>query len=257
MNALHDLGHDAVRDWLARALQGEESLPRITPDESHHVAIVRLEKTLNPATRNSLRAGSLYLLRQFCENGVGEPAYIEELISLAVAFGDPEAAQVLAQLARRFPSVPQIPADARFAVLAALVDMRPPQMLSFWNEILRQDPELYSGLVLSGVLSTSPFAAIELLPKMPDIGSLGEGAALNLDVTWDNLPPKDRFRFVEAVERTLSICGYQFARPVRGWVKSKDAPKPVPQWTSLLTALKKSLDEDADARFTTPKLIAA
>ena len=164
---------------------------------------------------------------------------------------------MLAQLARQFPQLPQVSADIRLAVLAALVDMRPPQNRSFWTGILAQNPEQYSGLALSGVLSTSPFEATEMLPKMPDVESVGQGAALNLDLTWDNLLPKERFRFVEDIEKTLSMCGWHFARPVWEWAKSKEAHAPVPAWKSLLAALNSSLDGDANPRFTTPKLLAA
>ena len=145
MNApmsIDDLNHDEIRAWLERALRGQEPLPQITPDEFPHLGILRMEKTLKPATRDSLRDGALQLVRQFCADGQVEIAYLEELLALAAAFRDPEAVQMLAQLARRFSWMPQLSVDVRLAVLATLVDTPPPQSVEFWDDILQRKRSL-------------------------------------------------------------------------------------------------------------------
>ena len=183
-------------------IAGQETLPRLTPDEAPHLGIVRLEKTLKPAARDSLRDGCLQLVRQFCAEGSGETTYVEELLALAAAFKSPEAVQMLADLARGFPQVPETSVEIRLAVLATLVDTPPPQAPEFWDLVLKQDPEDYAALALSGVLATKPAHAVKMLPAMPDIERVGQAAALKLDLAWDDLPPKQRFQFVQDILRS-------------------------------------------------------
>ena len=65
MNApvtINDLSHEDIRAWLKRALHGQEPLPRLTPDESPYLGVLRLERDLKPAARDSLRDGCLQLV---------------------------------------------------------------------------------------------------------------------------------------------------------------------------------------------------
>ena len=246
---------EEIRAWLERALRGQEPLPRLTPDEFPHLGILRLEKTLKPAPRDSLRDGALQLVRQFCADGQGEVAYLEELLALAAAFRYPEMVQMLARLARRFYELPQISSEVRLAVLATLVDTPPPQLVEFWDEILQQDPEKYAGLVLSGVLAINPARAIELLPAMPDTERAGQAAALKLDLAWDNLPPEQRYRFVESIQAILlAQCGSRFASPVQVWVDSKKGLSNPGLWSALRGFLG---PEESDPRTRKSKLEAA
>lgn len=255
--SIDDLRHEEIRRWLERALRGQEPLPLLTRDEFPHLGILRLEKTLKPATRDSLREGALQLVRRFCADGQGETAYLEELLALVSAFRDPEAAQMLVRLAEHFPDVSQISTEIRLAVLAALVDMSPPQPVEFWARIFRQDPEQYAGLVLSGMLAINPACAIELLPKMPDTERAGQAAALKLDLAWDDLPPKQRHRFVQDIQAVLTRCGSRFVGPVRAWANSKIAPRGPEANPGLWAALRKSLGPEVAPRTHTPKLCEA
>lgn len=261
MNApvsVDDLNHEEIRNWLERALRGQEPLPLLTRDEFPHLGILRLEKTLKPATRDSLRDGALQLVRRFCADGLGETAYLEELLALASAFRDSEAVQMLARLAEHFPDASQISTEIRLAVLAALVDMSPPQPAEFWERIFRQDPEQYAGLVLSGMLAIDPAAcAIELLPRMPDTERAGQAAALKLDLAWDDLPPEQRHRFVQNIQAVLTRCGSRFVGPVRAWANSKIAPRGPEANPGLWAALRKSLGPEVAPRTHTPKLCEA
>ena len=255
--SIDDLRHEEIRRWLERALRGQEPLPLLTRDEFPYLGILRLEKTLKPATRDSLREGALQLVRRFCADGQGETAYLEELLALISAFRDPEAVQMLVRLAEHFPDVSQISTEIRLAVLAALVDMSPPQPAEFWARIFRQDPEQYAGLVLSGMLAINPACAIELLPKMPDTERAGQAAALKLDLAWDDLPPKQRHRFVQDIQSVLTRCGSRFVGPVRAWANSKIAPRGPEANPGLWAALRKSLGPEVAPRTHTPKLCEA
>lgn len=255
--SIDDLRHEEIRRWLERALHGQEPLPLLTRDEFPYLGILRLEKTLKPATRDSLREGALQLVRRFCADGQGETAYLEELLALASAFRDPEAVQMLARLAEHFPDVSQISTEIRLAVLAALVDMSPPQPAEFWVRIFRQDPEQYAGLVLSGMLAINPARAIEVLPKMPDTERAGQAAALKLDLAWDDLPPKQRNRFVQDIQAVLTRCGSRFVGPVRAWANSKIAPRGPEANPGLWAALHEFLGPEVAPRTHTPKLCEA
>nr|MDP2189930.1 hypothetical protein [Rhodoferax sp.] len=252
--SINDLSHEEIRAWLERALRGQEVLPRLTPDESPHLGILRLEKTLKPAARDSLRDGSLQLVRRFCADGLGETAYLEQLLALASAFRNPEAVRMLAQLARSFPQMPQISVEIRLAVLAALVDTPPPQPAAFWDGILKQDSEKYAGLALSGVLAINPAQAINMLPAMPDTERTGQAAALKLDLAWDDLPSKKRFQFTQDVEAVLAQCGPRFARPVKVWTDSKEEPIGASANPGLWTALSGVLGINFAPQARTPKL---
>ncbi|HEX9621898.1 MAG TPA: hypothetical protein VF989_17250 [Polyangiaceae bacterium] len=251
---LDELGHEELRAWLARALSGMEPLPRLTPDEAPHLAILRLEKTLKPAIRDSLRDAHLKLVRDFCLEGHGEPSYLEELLSLASAFRDPEAAELLADLALRFPELAHLAMKTRLPVLAALVDMPPPRSSEYWKALLVQDREHYSGMALSGTLASNPNEAVSLLPAMPDTVRAGQAAALKIDLTWDELPPAQRFAFVDRVRDVLAQCSSSFRGPVAAWVASKQ-PAACGTSSSLRLGICKVLgDSDSSPKTRTPKL---
>ena len=137
MNApvtINDLSHEDIRAWLKRALHGNEPLPRLTPDESPSLGVLRLDRELKPAARDSLRDGCLYLVREFCADGRGEVSYLEELLSLASAFRNPEAVEMPAKLATRFPELPDLSPEVRLAVLAALADTPPPRDMALGDD---------------------------------------------------------------------------------------------------------------------------
>ena len=229
---VNDLSHEKICIWLKHALQGEEPLPQLTADEHPHLGILRLEKTLWPPTRMSINVGRLELIRQFSADGLGDDAYLQELLFLTAGFENPEAVRMLAQLARRFPQMPQISVEIRLAVLAALVDTPPPQPAEFWDDILKQDSEKYAGMALSGMLAINLAQAIKMLPAMPNAERAGQAAALKLDLKWDSRP-EQRFQLVQDVEAILPRCGSHFASPVEAWTASKRTAT----WPSAITEI--------------------
>jgi hypothetical protein len=259
MNApisVNDLNHDEIRVWLNRALRGQEMLPRLTPDEASHLGILRLEKTLKPPARDSLRDGCLQLVREFCAEGREETAYVQELLSLAAAFKSSEAVQLLADLAREFPQLPEMSVEVRLAVLAMLVDTPPPQIPEFWSLVLKQDPKSYAALALSGVLATEPAQAVRMLPDMPDVERIGQAAALKLDLAWDDLLPRQRFQFVQDIRAILPQCGSRFAGPVLAWADSKTEPAVATANPGLHAALCNCLGRDSAPRAHSSRLCA-
>ncbi len=253
---INDLNHGEILAWLKRALEGQVPLPRLTPDESPYLGILRLEKELKAPARDSLRDGCLALVRRFCADGCGETTYLQELLSLAAAFKLPEAVSLLAQLAVQFAQWPNISIEIRQAVLAMLVDTPPPQPASFWEGILKQNPEKYAALALSGMVAINPEQAIKMLPQMPDTKWMGEAAALKLDLAWDNLLAKDRFKFTRRVQDILMHCGSNIAGPVKVWVNSKTQTSSI-NMEKLRKALQNILGEDSAPKWSSPKLCYA
>ena len=242
--SLNDLSHGEIRAWLESALHGHESLPLATPDESPYLGVGRRQKELKPPTRESLWDACRGLIADFCAEGHGEPAFLEQLLGLASTFRDPETVAMLADLACRFPNLPQLPPEIRLAVLATLVDTPPPQTPLFWAEILKQDPQRYAALALSGVLATNPAQAIQMLPAMPDTEHSGQATALKLDLAWDTLAPEKRFQFIQAIGQVLDRCGRRFAGFVGAWVNTKQTSRPANTYSGLAAALANALGEE-------------
>jgi hypothetical protein len=201
-----------------------------------------------------LRDGCVQLVRQFCGDGRGETTYVQELLGLASAFKSPETVQMLAQLAREFPQLPDLSVEIRVAVLAALVDTPPPQPPDFWDYILKLAPEDYAGLALSGVLATNPAQAIRMLPAMPDDERAGQAAALKLELAWDDLTPKKRFQFVQDIQEILPQCGSRFGGPVEAWTESTEEPHVAIGNPSLRSALIVILGVESAPKARSPKL---
>jgi hypothetical protein len=252
--SVNDLSHGEIRNWLESALLGRESLPLVTPDESPYLGVLRLQKELKPPARESLWDACRELIARFCAEGRGAPAFLEQLLGLASAFKDPEMVAMLADLASRFPNLPQLSPEIRLAVLATLVDTPPPQTPLFWAEILKQDPERYAALALSGVLATNPAQAIQMLPAMPDTERSGQAAALKLDLAWDTLPIDKRFQFVQAVGEVLCHCGRRFAGFVGAWVSANQSSRPANTYSGLAAALANSLGEENTPRVFSSRL---
>ena len=179
---------------------------------------------------------------------------MEEFLSLVSAFKNPEAVEMLAKLATRFPELPDLSPEVRLAVLAALVDTPPPRDMAFWETMLAQDPEKYAGLALSGVLATNPEQAVAMLPRLPDSERLGQAAALKLDLTWDNLPAKERFQFVQDIQAILPRCGRRFAAPVQAWTDVKKQIRTTAANPSLFAGITKILGGESSARTRSSRL---
>jgi hypothetical protein len=220
------------------------------------LAVLRLENSLNRQSSDLLRKACSNLLRRFCAERAGEVSYLEELLHLASAYSTPGTEQLLAELARAFNSDPRLAPETELAVLAALVDTKPPQPPTFWLSMLEQDAKRFAGFALSGVLATYPEQAAQILPRLPNSERLGQAAALKLDLAWDELHSERRHRLVEAVERSLSDCNPSVAGPLQAWVESKTVfhPAPKARYKSLRMALEGELGAGYVVRARTPKL---
>jgi hypothetical protein len=261
---LSHLNHAQIEVWLAAALKGDRSLPRIMPDEPHYLAIMRLELMQESQVRRSLNLACISLLRGFCAQAQGEPEYIKQLLALTAEMKIPESIPMLVALTARFKDMPELEFDIRNAVLSVLNMGSPPQSYEFWHELLMQDRARYAARAISGALSWDKFQAVQMLPDMPDIGRTGSATMLKLDLAWDDLPATMRQPFVLAVQAILPRCGAVFAEPIAAWVQTKI---PASNTASVvLMAVKTSIQDklilvlgykEAAANATSPSLKAS
>jgi hypothetical protein len=247
---INHLNHDQIREWLSLALQGQKTLPRLTPDESHHLGIMRLEQAQEPATRRSINGACNELLRQFVEQeqaqAQGETVYAEELLLLASKLKAPESIARLSALAQRPDQFSGFALAIRHLILAILADASPPQSIQFWRKMLQQDRINYAGMALAGALAVDPMQAVQLLPDMPDEEDSGEYAALNIDLAWDDLPHGRRGHFEVAIEAILTRCPQHIAAPLGQWLASKNpvAAASQPLADSLVEILRLRVPDD-------------
>lgn len=246
------LKHQEIINWLRRALNGKETLPRLTTDEPNYLGILRLTLTLQATTRLSIWKSCIDLLREFCTTGLGDKKYLQELLFFASAHKDPEIVPLLLLFTEKFLHDSNIDIEIRQGVLAALLDASPPQSIEFWDNILQTDKENYSGMVLSGFLEINPMHAIKLLPSMPNNENIGQISALNLDLALDKLRGSDRTEFIRKITSILKNLKPLFSAPIQLWLNSIDTP--FPSSNSLNEALAKSLGKDSLPRTLTTKI---
>lgn len=220
MNALNDLDHDAILNWLRSALMGNEALEKTSADEPNHLSILRAEQTLLPEIRRSIRLSSMHLLREFCAIRNCDENYSRELLFLVGALKDYEATSVLENFALTFEEEPKVRTSIRQLVLGVLVDSPMPLSIDFWKKMLREDSLNQAGMAFSGLLGIDIYKAIEMLPLMPDDDEVGQFSALNLDLARDSLEPEERSKFIGAVRAILPRCRMYFSAPIREWLKS-------------------------------------
>lgn len=250
--SIDTLKHQEISNWLRRALDGQETLPRLTIDEPNHFGILRLTLTLEATTRLSIWKSCIDLLREFCETGLGNKKYLQELLFLSSAHKDPEIVPLLLLFTEKFLRDSNIDIEIRQAVLATLIDTSPPQPIEFWDNILQTDKENYSGMVLSGFLEINPMHAIKLLPSMPNNENIGQISALNLDLALDELRGSDRTDFIKNITSILKNVQPLFSAPIRLWLNSIGTH--LPSSGNLNEALEKSLGKDSSPRTLTTKI---
>jgi hypothetical protein len=254
---INDLSHAEIETWLGAALRGQKTLPRVTPDEADHLAIVRLEQMQEAPTRRSIEAACINLLRQFCRAGEGDKDYVKQLLALAAQLRIAESIPLLVDLRHRFKDLPNLALDIRHAVLAVLTMGAPPQPYEFWFELLQEDKTNYAARAISGALAWDKMQAVQMLPALPDNARLGSSTMLKLDMAWDNLPFEMREQFVAEIQKVLPFCGAVLASPIADWANGKRPIVIPPRKTSLVSALKNVLQDAAAAHYLSPNLQAA
>ncbi|WP_338844806.1 hypothetical protein V8J88_14255 [Massilia sp. W12] len=223
---LDDYDHAQISAWLRQALHGKAALPRVLPDEAAHLALMRLELTLQAHTRRSLQQACKDLLREFCHSAQGDSLYLHELLGLVDQYKDHEQIHLLLGLVARFPDLPCLPLPIKNAVLSVLSMHTTPQPLTFWRDVLQQDP-YFAARAISGALASDKMQALDLLPLMPDDAEEGGATKLKLNRAWKTMEFEQRERFVQAIQAILPSCRAKFATPIAAWLETKQ-PIPAP-----------------------------
>ncbi len=105
---LNALSYAKLRAWLLEALQGQVSVPRLSPDERPYVGILRLEAELDKPTRRDLAKACAELLNEFARHGKGAVDVVTSLLRLAVGLGLQSVAGPLVRMAEMFPTLPEV-----------------------------------------------------------------------------------------------------------------------------------------------------
>lgn len=253
------LGFDLVQmvRWLDRALRGQESLPRLTPDESSHLAIVRLETTLPPRESNLLRIAEMRLVQDFCRQPSLDESYAEELLFLISEFRNPESVERLSRFADDPAALAALSLKVRQIALSRLVYTTPRRSADFWLRRVEDDADNYGAIAFSGLLATDPLSAPKILCRLPNSERMGRAIVLKLDLTWDEPPPEQQSALVDSVARELGRCGDVLAVVIREWLIAEPRSwKPTYNHT-IHKGLKKTLNGESAARRTNPALASA
>jgi hypothetical protein len=209
-------------EWLARALEGLEMLPRATADEYPSIAIQRMEMLLGNGRGRRIHSACVELVRRFAERLEGTPDYQWELLALARELRLADAPRLLSKLANDWNRFTALTHRVQLAVLAGLVGSPDQADIAFWEGIAHRDPEKYTLLALSGVLAIKPMHAARLLPLVPNEEMKGHVAVIKLDHAWKALGEAGpRNAFARAVRDVLPRCGDQVRAALEPWVEER------------------------------------
>lgn len=195
LSPLNDLKYDEIVRWLKRALLGQEQVPRLTPDESPYLGIMRAEACLEVHARRDLERACYELVGQFTTTGDGDEDYLNALLCLAVELGQRKAASVLRGLVDREQIWTRLADGIQALVLATMVDLKVIQGVDFWRARVAQNAPAFSGFALSALLDDSPTDALALLPDLPSDSEVASAVTLLLELHCDDLQPSQRSLF--------------------------------------------------------------
>lgn len=214
---LNELSRTELTNWLQRALAGEETILHLSPDESPYQGVLRIEATLQSHTRRDLESACRQLVKTFADTGAGEASYLHSLLRLVVELKLKEAAPVLRTLADRTPVWSGLEQITQQRVLGALIDLKVPPPVAFWQTIQAQNPSAFSGLTFSALLMQSQAAAVALLPKLPSNADVASAVPLILGLHWDELDTKARGVLAAQLQAVLPSCNTAIRESLGEW----------------------------------------
>lgn len=227
---LNELSRAELTNWLRRALAGEETILHLSPDESPYQGVLRIEATLQSHTRRDLESACRQLVKMFADTGAGEASYLHSLLRLVVELKLKETAPVLRMLADRTHIWSGLELSTQQWVLGALIDLKVPPPVAFWQSIQAQNPSAFSGLTFSALLMQSQAAAVELLLTLPSNADVASAVPLILGLHWDELDTKARGALAAQLQEVLPSCNTAIQESLGEWfaeVGIETAPAPV------------------------------
>lgn len=204
---LSELSPKAMRAWLQDALLERAALPRLTPDEPAHVAIVRLAAGLSALSHARLVDGCASLVREFAAKGAQSDEYVEGLLYVAVDLRKERrvADEIIAELSGMVERV-DLDGERKRSVLHALNMLGAVLPPEFWYARLAEDPSMFASAALKALLASYWRAGIALLPALPARPALFDAAASILEQALGRLRPEDRTPCIRELTEVLPRC---------------------------------------------------
>jgi hypothetical protein len=221
LDRLNALSYGELFAWLLGALQGNQPVPRLSPDEPSYVGILRLEADLDKPTRRDLARACAELVHGFARTGAGDVESVRSLLRLTAELGLDSVAGPLACMAEKFPGLPEVSGTIKGLVLATLVDLKEPQPVEFWRAILNQDRQAFAGTAIAGLLARNPSMAIDLVPTLPDDQNIADAIAIVLEQVTDQLAAAQRGEVYAHVRRVLSRCSPMMRGSIQEWLEER------------------------------------
>lgn len=220
---LLDFDQYRMNQWLILALSGHETLPRLTPDESNHLAIVRLSKTFPLLQLILIKKAEMELVELFCEDpNLGEEIYKEELLWLAGEFQHPQSIKNLADLADNAKSFNGLDLKLRHTLLSRLVYSKPSQSTSFWLRRVNEDVQKYGAIALSGILENNDLkTAVSIISELPDTEKMATAIKVKLTLKWDKLDLCQKSLLILFLEKEMKQCQGIIASSIEKWITNK------------------------------------
>ena len=210
-----------LKDWLDRTLQVVEIVPKATPDESPHFAVLDLDRHLDKTARSDLRVAAEALLNDHAESlEQMDPEYARSLLNLADGLDLDVLDRVLADGAKRFSQDTATLRLRRF-ILNLLQTRSGAPHFEFWEKLIRDEPAL-GGPCFTAMIKERPVQALEALPALPDDPILADGVATQLESTFRLLQSPTRETFLNRIRALRNNLSPQLAETIQEWLNEHE-----------------------------------
>lgn len=187
-------------DWLDRALHGQETLPKVAPDESPATSLLRLGKVANSWGPSIVDL--LILVTKFPKTI--DSSFVE-LLRLASGLGLAEVVEPLMSFVLDTARWDQINRAQQSVVLSTLIDLGAKPPIYFWLHVVHRDNR-FAPLVFVPLLRQNTQAAMSLLVTMPDKEAVADRVFLALQQHGDTLSAEELDVLKRSVVDVVFFC---------------------------------------------------
>ena len=225
LHFLDDKSRDQIATWLRDALQGRAHVPREYHDQPVSGAISAATPELADQARRDVEAAAVSLLGELL-SGRHSQAYVPSLLRLVTELDlRSSAIPILRKLADDIPSLKKrLGLESSSDVLFALLNLRDLHDAEYWLNIWKQNPRCFSPVTLAALFDLDSTAALDFLPKLPNLPTLGDLAALTLDYAADTYQGHERTCFLQAAATAAARAQSHVRSSIETWLKETAPP---------------------------------
>jgi hypothetical protein len=151
------------------------------------------------------------------------------------------AIPILRKLAADIPALTKrLGLESSSDVLFALLNLRDLHDAEYWLDIWKLNPRCFSPVTLAALFDLDHTAALDFIPKLPNLPTLGDLTALTLDYAADAYQGHERTRFREAAAAAAQRCKSHIRNAIETWLSETLLPSngSVRNLSALCSALK-------------------